>query len=67
MPHHEEASVAINAHQLHKGEVMTLRVALTSWLGDIRTPDSLGRDRHGRAMRKLYLDNGERILKMMLE
>jgi hypothetical protein len=60
-----EPVIYINGIRLTDAQAMTLRVALESFAADTTPPDSLGRDRHGRAMRVGYLTAIEGIRRAM--
>jgi hypothetical protein len=61
-----EANVTVNGKRLTIGEVMTLRVALTTFASNMQKPDSLGDDEHGKAMREGYLHWANATLDKMI-
>lgn len=46
--------VVVNGKTLTDAEAEVVRVAVSSMLMEMQTPDSLGKDEHGRAMVALY-------------
>lgn len=49
-----EPTIIIGNKMLSPGQAMTVRVALNNFLIDLREPDALGDDEHGRAMTLAY-------------
>lgn len=49
-----EAEITINGKPLDTGQSMTVRVALTAYLLDMREKGALGDDEHGERMRLAY-------------
>ena len=68
-PHGEmtEADVTINGKSLSFGQVMTLRVAIGSFLIGLQESDALGDDENGRAMTKAYKARLAEIMNMLTE
>ena len=62
-----EADVTINGKSLSFGQVMTLRVAIGSFLIGLQEPDALGDDESGRAMTKAYKARLAEIMNMLTE
>lgn len=56
-----EAEIIINGKTLTYGESMTVRVALCSYLNDLKT-NGLGDDEHGKQMCQGYISAIHRIL-----
>ena len=46
----KEPEMTIEGQRLSEGEVMTLRVALASFVLELQRKDALGADEHGRGM-----------------
>ncbi len=64
----EEAEVIINGKKLTIGEVMTLRVALTGFVGEMASdPNALGTDEIGQRIRAGYIRNGRSVQKMLVD
>ena len=61
----KEASVLVDGQPLTIAQVMTLRVALTSFLVDINNEGGLGHDEIGEALRKNYQKAGIELLKLL--
>ena len=63
------ANVIIDGMSLSNAQVMTLRVALSSYLTDLvdRGPAALGEDNHGRAMTAAYLARGREVESMLID
>ena len=61
----KEASVLIDGTPLSVGQVMTLRVAVTSFLVDINDEGSLGHDEIGEGLRTNYRTAGIELLKLL--
>lgn len=49
-----KSCVTINGKTLTDAEAEVVRVAVSSMLMEMQTPDALGKDEHGRAMVALY-------------
>ena len=49
-----EPTVTVSGQRLSDGEVMTIRVALNSFISDMQQPNALGGDEHGKAMASGY-------------
>lgn len=62
---HKEAKIIVNGVELSLGQSMTLRVALTTFIGDMKR-DGLGDDEMGNAIANGYIDRGEEVLLLML-
>ena len=63
----EEAEVIVNGKKLTTGEVMTLRVALSGFVGEMASdPNALGTDDIGRRIRDGYIRNGRSVEKMLV-
>ena len=60
-----EVSVVIDGVPLRIGEVMTLRVALTSFLVDMSNEGSMGDDEIGEGTRLGYQKAGIELLKLL--
>lgn len=59
-----EATVIINGHELTEGQSMTLRVAVNSFVEDLKI-NGLGDDEHGKAMTEAYRDRLVEIQRMI--
>ncbi len=63
---HSEPTIIVNGHLLDRGQSMTIRVALNSFIQDLNASECpLGNDEHGRAMTKLYKERIAQIFQMM--
>jgi hypothetical protein len=62
---HAEAKIIVNGVELSLGQSMTLRVALTTFISDMKR-DGLGDDETGNAIANGYIDRGEEVLLLML-
>jgi len=60
-----EPTITMNGTTLTIGQAMTVRVALGSFLFDLK--DGLGDDEHGRAMAMAYRQNIADIFKMIVD
>lgn len=60
-----EAMVTVNGTPLTDAQVMTMRVALTSFMTDMKEPNALGNDEHGLFMAKSYHEKATQILRQM--
>lgn len=61
----KEANIVINGVTLSFAQSMTLRVALSSFLLEMRDPNALGNDAHGTAMTHLYAARSEEIIQLI--
>lgn len=52
-----EPEITINGIQLNSAEAITIRVAVSSFLSNLKDENALGDDEHGKRMRKEYLKN----------
>lgn len=62
-----EPKISIQGIELSLAESMTFRMALTSFLIDMKTENPLGEDKHGKEMQRLYLLHGRAIMSYMLK
>lgn len=62
-----EARITINGKTLTDAQAMTLRVALGLFLMDMNNENALGGDKSGEDIRKLYLEEGRQILRLIGE
>ena len=62
----EEPEIVVNGVRLSEGQAMTVRVALTTFHGEMLRPAALGDDEHGRHMSKAYGQRAEEVLTLML-
>lgn len=60
-----EAAVTINGQAIPLAQVMTLRVALTSFMSNLED-QGLGDDEHGQFMTKAYLGHGRALETLLL-
>lgn len=61
-----EANIVINGVELTNAQSMALRVAVTTFNGDMASdPDRLGTDEHGRTMTKAYRERTAEILSLI--
>jgi len=58
-------TVVINDIKLTEGQIMALRVAVSSLYTQMGEPDALGEDEHGRAMTAAYRAQLALILRLM--
>lgn len=65
--HSSEVPVTIDGLSLTTAEVMTLRVAVTSFLMSMGHKSALGDDDHAKVMRESYRVHGRRIEKLLIE
>ena len=63
----KEATVIVDGVELTQAQVMTMRVALSSFATDMTRPGVLGEDKHGEKMRALYLTHSREIEKMLVD
>ena len=61
----DRSEITINGKRLDVGHVMTIRVALTSYLMDMQEDDALGDDDHGKQMAQAYKERISEIFKLM--
>ncbi len=61
-----EPTITINGRPLTPSEAMAVRVAISSYHGEMADPTALGDDEHGRAMVAAYRRNLSAVLVMML-
>ena len=61
-----EADITVNGHKLKVAESLTLRVAVNTFLMDMKY-EGLGNDAHGKKMTKLYKEHSKNILKYIHE
>jgi hypothetical protein len=59
-----EAKIVINGVELSLGQAMTMRVALTAFLSNLRK-DGLGEDERGAGITKGYIDRGEEVFRLL--
>lgn len=57
--------ITINGVELDKGQMMTLHVALNSFLDEMQNPFALGRDPHGQTMTEHYAARSREMLELM--
>lgn len=60
-----EPEIIINGKKLTNGQSITLRVAATTFVMDLKN-DGLGNDNHGVAMKAAYLARLNEIINLML-
>jgi hypothetical protein len=60
------AKITINGVELTVGQAMTVHVALQNFAIDMKQPDALGDDHHGKVMRESYLNRIAEINKIIL-
>lgn len=59
-----EPRITVNGTALTEGQAMTLRVALSSFLLQLKM-EGLGKDEHGVAMTRAYMARGSEITVLM--
>lgn len=59
-----EAEITINGQSLTFAQAMVMRVALSSFLSELRE-NGLGNDEHGKAMTAAYLARGNEVMRVM--
>lgn len=60
-----EAAIMVNGRLLTPAQSMTVRVALSSFVMEMREPNALGSDEHGTEMARLYADRALEVLQGM--
>lgn len=66
MTENTEAQIIINGHALSDAQSMALRVACTSFHGEMSVDGALGEDKHGRQMAALYRERLGEVLHIIL-
>jgi hypothetical protein len=61
-----EPEIIINGMRLSSAQAMAVRVAVTSYHGEMSDPVALGDDDHGRAMTKAYRERLSEVLRQMI-
>jgi hypothetical protein len=61
-----EPKITVNGEELTPGQAMTLRVALTKFVADMRD-EGLGDDEMGKHLAKGYIERGNEVLQFMLK
>ena len=61
----DEPKITINGTELSAAEAMTLRVAVTNFMQDLKDPEGRVSDRHGRHMTLSYKANSATIMLLM--
>jgi hypothetical protein len=62
-----EPIITINGVQLNTAQAMTMRVALTNFVIDLKEPDALGNDETGIAIRNGYRARLNEIFNLILK
>lgn len=60
-----EPDITINGRRLTQAQAMTVRVALSGLVLDLKSGDSLGDDEYGREMARLYLERLSEIFELI--
>lgn len=63
----DEADITINGTRLGVGQAMALRVAAAGFFEEMKNPEALGPDEHGRRMVELYRQRLGEVLSLMLD